>query len=128
MNILLDTHTLLFFLEDSPRLPTKIAAMIEDPGTRSHVSLASLWEIAIKTSLGKLRFDHADRDDLPELLTAQGFHLLRMDWPALRHASFLPQHHRDPFDRLLVAECHLRQMPILSCDGNLDAYGIRRLW
>jgi len=125
---LLDTNVLLFFLEDSPRLPKALARMIEDPNTRSHVSLASLWEIAIKNSLGKLNVDYANRVDLPELLTSMGFHMITPDWNAMRKAAYLPMYHRDPFDRLLVAECQNRDFSILSCDGQLDAYGIKRVW
>lgn len=125
---LLDTNVLLFFLEDSPRLPGKLAQMIENPSTRSHVSLTSLWEIAIKASIGKLKVDYANREDLPEMLESMGFHLMTPGWAAMRTAAFLPLYHRDPFDRLLVAECQLRDIPILSCDSQLDAYGIQRIW
>lgn len=125
---LLDTNVLLFFLEDSQRLPDQLAQMIENPGTRSYISLVSLWEIAIKASLGKLQVDYADREDLPELLQSMGFYLITPDWESMRKAAYLPFHHRDPFDRLLVAECQIRNYPILSCDAKLDAYGIRRMW
>lgn len=71
---LLDTNVLLFFLEDSPRLPEQLAQMIENPATRSYISLASLWTIAIKTSLVKLQVDYTNRADLPELLQSMGIH------------------------------------------------------
>ena len=127
-NHLLDTNVLLFFLEDSPHLPNALAQLIEDSSTRSYVSLASLWEITIKASLGKLHVDYANREDLPDLLVKSGFHMLAPDWNAMRTAAFLPMYHRDPFDRLLVAECQLRDLPILSCDRQLDSYGIDRIW
>lgn len=125
---LLDTNVLLFFLEDSPRLPKALAEIIEDSNTRSHVSLVSLWEIAIKHSLGKLQVDYANRSDLPELLTSMGFHMITLDWKAMHKAAYLPMYHRDPFDRLLIAECQNRDIPILSCDSQLDAYGVTRVW
>lgn len=128
MDHLVDTCALLFFLEDDPRLPRKAAERIEDPATKSFVSLVSLWEIAIKVSLGKLRFDHADRTDLPELLTANGFQLLSPSWEVFRKASFLPAFHRDPFDRVILAECQLRGLPVISSDGKFDAYQVTRLW
>lgn len=128
MDHLVDTCALLLFLEDDPRLPAAAVARIEDPSSRSYVSLISLWEIAIKVSLGKLRFDHADRPDLPELLTANGFHLLSPGWDVLRKASFLPAFHRDPFDRVILAECQLRGLPVISSDGKFDAYQVTRLW
>ena len=128
MDHLVDTCTLIFFLEDSPRLPDGVARRIEDPASRSLVSLASLWEIAIKASLGKLQVDWGDRSDLPEVLSKIGFEMISPGWQAMRRAAFLPQHHRDPFDRLLVAESQLRGLPVLSCDPKLDDYGITRVW
>lgn len=128
MDHLVDTCALIFFLEDHPRLPDASYRRIEDPESRSLVSLASLWEIAIKHSLGKLHVDYAHRLDLPALLTSNGFEILTPGWEAMRRAAVLPQYHRDPFDRLLIAECQLRGLPIVSCDPKLDAYGISRLW
>ena len=128
MDHLVDTCALIFFLEDHPRLPANVAALIESGASRSFVSLASLWEIAIKSGLGKLQVTYADRPDLPELLAKNGFEMITPAWETMRRGAFLPQFHRDPFDRLLVAECQLRGLPILSSDPKLDAYGITRLW
>ncbi|MES2996923.1 MAG: type II toxin-antitoxin system VapC family toxin [Verrucomicrobiota bacterium] len=128
MDHLLDTCALIFFLEDHPRLPEASARRIEDASSRSFVSLASLWEIAIKTAIGKLRVDYANRPDLPDLLIGNGFEVIPPSWETMRRAAFLPQHHRDPFDRLLIAESQLRGLPVISCDDKLDAYGITRLW
>ena len=128
MDYLLDTCALIFFLEGSPKLPGGAAERIEARGSRSFVSLASLWEIAIKAALGKLAVDYANRSDLPDLLAKNGFELINPGWEAMRRAAFLPLFHRDPFDRLLVAECQLRGLTILSPDGKLDAYGVTRLW
>lgn len=127
MDQLLDTNVLIFFLQDDPRLSRRLVRRIEDPSSVSHVSLASLWEISIKSGLGKLRVDYADRPDLPELLEHSGFRILPVNWPAIRRAGSLPLLHRDPFDRLLVAECQLRGWPLLSTDPQLDAYGIERI-
>ena len=128
MNYLLDTNALLFFLENSPRLPTPIASIIENPDSKNFISLASLWEIAIKASLGKLKVDYANRPDLPELLKQQGFHILPLSWESIRRAAYLPFHHRDPFDRLIIAESQLKNIPILSSDKKLDDYAITRIW
>ena len=124
---IVDTSMLLFFLQNHSRLPRRAARLIEDASRRSLVSMASLWEISIKASLGKLAFDPATDEDLPGLLRARGFHLLPIDWPAMRRAAALPWHHRDPFDRLLVAEAVLRRAPILSTDAKLDAYEVERI-
>lgn len=128
MDHLVDTCALLLFLENSPRLPEAAAARIENPKSRSYVSLVSLWEIAIKASIGKLRFEHAKRLDLPDLLNANGFEVITPNWQVLGRSSFLPYHHRDPFDRVLVSECQLRGLPVISSDAKLDAYQIIRLW
>ncbi len=128
MDYLLDTNALVFFLQDSPRLHTELAEMMERDEAVNYVSLASLWEISLKFSLGKLQVDYGDHPDLPGLLSSLGFEILPISWPAMRRASSLPRLHGDPFDRLLVAECQLRQLPIISADSKLDGYGIERLW
>ncbi len=128
MDLLLDTCALIFFLEDDPRLPPRVAKLVEDPANRCHVSLISLWEMSLKCQLGKLRCAYALRDDLPELLQRNGFHLLPVAWPSLRHSTRLPWLHRDPFDRILLAEALQRDLPIVSSDGIFESYGVRRLW
>ena len=126
MDHLVDTNILIFFLQDHPRLSDRLARWIEDRSMKSFVSLASLWEISIKAGLGKLSVSYANRPDLCDYLTASGFEILPISWPAIRRAGSLPLHHRDPFDRLLVAEAQLRHIPVLSTDQKLDAYGIDR--
>ena len=128
MDHLLDTNALIFFLEDSPRLSSKNAELIESPQSMSIISMASLWEITLKASLGKLQVSYADHTDLPKLLREHGFEIIEITWPAMKRSCELPRHHRDPFDRLLIAECQLRGVPIISADSQLDAYGIERLW
>lgn len=126
MDHLLDTNVLIHFLEDHPRLSRRMVGWIEDPASRSHVSLASLWEISIKAGLGKLDVSYADRPDLPDLLEKSGFILLPIHWQAIRRAGTLPFHHRDPFDRLIIAEAQLRGLPVLGFDAKFDAYGVQR--
>lgn len=126
MNHLLDTNALIFFLEDSPRLKSQFAGLIESPQNKSYVSIASLWEISLKASLGKLQVSYAGHADLPKLLSEQGFEILEISWPAIKRSNQLPRYHRDPFDRLLVAECLLRGLPIISTDSQLDNYGVER--
>ena len=124
---LVDTNVLLFFVQNDRRLPKRAASMIEDPSRRSFVSMASLWEISIKAGIGKLKFKHAEDPAFPENLMTFGFHILPIEWESIRRASMLPWHHRDPFDRLIVAEALVRSAPILSTDPKLDAYGIERI-
>ena len=104
-----------------------MAHLIEDTSRSSVVSMASLWEISIKTSLGKLKFLPADDHDLPALLCAEGFDVQPISWPVIRRASQFPWHHPDPFDRYIAAEALTRDAPVLSIDAKLDHYGVERV-
>jgi PIN domain nuclease of toxin-antitoxin system len=128
LNLLLDTHSLLWFLDDDPLLSPKAKGLIEDPANRKFVSMATCWEIAIKVGLKKLDLGESATTFLPRELTANQFDLLGIE---LRHATFvetLPHHHKDPFDRLLIAQAIIEPMAIVSVDVALDAYGVIRLW
>jgi PIN domain nuclease of toxin-antitoxin system len=122
---LLDTHTLLWALTGRERLSRAAQDAIGDPASRVVVSAATLWEIAIKRSIGKLR---APADIARRLTTTGRVELL----PVLpRHAEAvadLPWHHRDPFDRLLVAQALLEGLTIISSDRQLAAYGVEVVW
>ncbi len=128
MNLLLDTHVLLWFLSGDSSLSSTAKALIEDPNTNALVSVASCWEIAIKTGLGKLNLGEPARTFLPRELARNALTLLGIE---LRHATFvetLPHHHRDPFDRMLVSQSLIESIPIVSGDAALDPYGVQRLW
>lgn len=128
MNILLDTHAFLWFVDANPKLSAKAQSEIESPANRKWVSLASCWEIAIKVGLGKLKLSDSVGVFVPRELTANGFSLLPID---LKHAMFvsdLPLHHRDPFDRLLIAQCLVDELGFVSGDEAMDAYGVNRIW
>src|SRR5438105_1081265 len=102
--------------------------MIEDPANRKFVSVATCWEIAIKIGLGRLDLGEPATTLLPRELAANHFDLLDIE---LRHATFvetLPPHHRDPFDRLLIAQAIIEAIPIVGVDVAFDAYGVRHLW
>jgi len=90
--------------------------------------MASLWEMAIKLSIGKLGFGQSFESFVSEQLSGNGMELLGIALPHLAVVASLPFHHRDPFDRLLVAQAMHEQMPMISADPAFDAYGIRRLW
>ena len=123
----IDTDVLLFFVQGHSRLPKRVARLIEDTSRRSVVSMASLWEISIKTSLGKLKFPTADDHDLPALLCAEGFDVQPISWPVIRRASQFPWHHPDPFDRYIAAETQTRDAPVLSIDAKRDYFGIEQI-
>lgn len=128
MKLLLDTHSFLWFISGSPRLSVAARALIEDRLNQSVLSMASLWEMAIKLSWGKLELAGPFESLIPEQLRANGFGLLDIKIAHVAAVATLPLHHRDPFDRLLVAQATLEQMPIVSGDGSFDSYGVKRLW
>jgi PIN domain nuclease of toxin-antitoxin system len=128
MMLLLDTHTLLWFLRDDPQLSLKAKALIEDPTHRKLVSIASCWEIAIKAGLGKMNLSEPSRTLLERELPGNSLELLQI---SLEHATAvegLPQHHKDPFDRLLIAQAIVEGIPIVSVDAAFDPYPITRIW
>jgi PIN domain nuclease of toxin-antitoxin system len=128
VNLLLDTHAFLWFLDDDPQLSSKAKKLIEDAANRKFVSVATCWEIAIKVGLKKLDLGEPATTFLPRELAANHFDLAAIE---LRHATFvetLPPHHKDPFDRLLIAQAIIEGMPIVSADVAFDPYGVSRLW
>jgi PIN domain nuclease of toxin-antitoxin system len=128
MRLLLDTHTFLWFLEDSAQLSSMAKALIEDGGNDVYISIGSLWEMAIKISLGKLSVSQPFEIFIPEQLTANDMTLLPI---AVEHTVALitlPFHYRDPFGRLLIAQSLVTSMPIVGADTAFDAYGVQRLW
>lgn len=128
MKFLADTHAFLWFVTDSPRLSVKTKALLESPDSERWLSIVSLWEIAIKTSLGKLSLAKPFEQFIPEQLARNGFQVLGLTVEHAAKVAALPLHHRDPFDRMLVAQCLVENLPLLSSDEPLDAYGIQRLW
>jgi PIN domain nuclease of toxin-antitoxin system len=124
---LLDTNVLIFFLQDHPLLPERVAERIENPDLTSIVSMVSLWEISIKVGIGKLDFKPAEDPDFPEMLKANGFDVQPINWSTMLRTKELPNYHRNPFDRYLIAEALLQNIPILSTDSKLDQYGVWRI-
>lgn len=128
MTLLLDTHGFLWFCQGDPLLSVSAKALIENPANRKLVSVASCWEIAIKAGLGKLTLGEPSRTYLPNALARTGFDLLGISLAHATEVEGLPLHHRDPFDRLLIAQALIEVVPIVSGDGAFDAYGVQRLW
>jgi PIN domain nuclease of toxin-antitoxin system len=128
MRLLLDTHTFLWFINGSPQLSQTGRALIIDPSNESFISIASLWEIAIKVSLGKLQFDEPVERLIPQQIHANGFDMLDIAPSRIWGVAALPFRHRDPFDRMLVAQAIIEQIPIVSSDIAFDAYPVERLW
>ena len=128
MNFLLDTHTFLWFIDGNSSLSEHARVLIEDSQNTIYVSMASIWEMAIKVSLGKLQTSQPFELFLPSQLITNNFSVLDIAVShALRVAS-LPFHHRDPFDRLLIAQSLVENWPIIGTDSQFDAYGVTRIW
>ena len=119
MRILLDTHLLLWWLEASPSLSTPAKEMISDPENTIFVSAVSLWEIWLKQSLGKLRLPA----NFTERLAGESFESLPLTASQTRQVSSLPWCHRDPFDRMLIAQAQVEDLLLLTADVALTAYG-----
>ena len=128
MRLLLDTHTFLWFVLNDARLSANARSVTADPGNEVLLSPASYWEIAIKVSLGRYSVPGDFADFMDRQVADNKFTILPI---TTRHAAVvaaLPFHHRDPFDRLLVAQAMSEGVPLVSGDAALDAYPITRLW
>lgn len=128
MRLLLDSHALLWFCEGNASLSGPARAAIEDPANEKLVSHATAWEVAIKISLGKLKLAVAYDELFPGALLANGFHTLALEFRHFRELLTLPFHHRDPFDRLLIAQARADGLSLVSCDPHLRAYSVPLLW
>ena len=127
MRVLLDTHILLWVLGDPKRLSKATLAVLRDPEHEVQVSVASLWEIAIKVGVGKLRLPGPPGDWLPEALERTGIATLGISALHALAVAALPFHHRDPFDRLLVAQALLEGLTVVTRDRRFGLYGVALL-
>ncbi|WP_445634273.1 PIN domain-containing protein [Nostoc sp. DSM 114161] len=130
MNLLLDTHTFIWYVTDNSKLSNQVLELINDENNQILFSIASIWEIAIKQSIGKLSFNQPQPFEtfITEQLNLNNFSLLNIKLSHIAVVSTLPLHHRDPFDRLLIAQSIVESIPLLSADTIFDVYPIRRLW
>ena len=119
MKVLIDTHLLLLWLSAHPSLSQAASAMISDPETTVFISAVSLWEIWLKQSLGKLRIPA----DFEQRIAQESFESLPLTGSQAREVAALPWHHRDPFDRMLVAQARVEKLTLLTADDRLAAYG-----
>jgi PIN domain nuclease of toxin-antitoxin system len=125
---LLDSHSLLWYTLGVPQLSSTAKSVIVDPANEILISPASYWEIAIKVSIGKLILHQPYVDFIDACLNKYGFTILSVDPKHTARLIGLPFHHKDPFDRLLVAQALVESIPLISKDSVLDAYGITRFW
>jgi PIN domain nuclease of toxin-antitoxin system len=124
LKLLIDSHALLWHVLDDPRLGPVPTEAIEAADAEVLVSIASLWEIAIKSALGKLNVP----DDLPERVHALGFELLPITAEHAWHVRELPHHHGDPFDRVLIAQAQAESLSIVTADPAFADYDVTVIW
>ena len=127
VQVLLDTHAFLWWLGGNPRLSGAARRVIEDDANTIFVSAASAWEIATKHRIGKLPQAEAVALDVTGSIAGQGFEELAISVDDAERAGRLPGLHRDPFDRVLIAQALARDLAIVSVDQAFDGYGVRRL-
>lgn len=127
MNFLIDTHVFLWYIQASDQLSQNAAAILEDTNNKLYFSIASLWEIAIKLGLGKLKLDDPFHE-LEALLAKLSIDILPITFADTETYLSLPLHHRDPFDRILIAQAMNRSLSVITADPAFDAYAIDRVW
>jgi PIN domain nuclease of toxin-antitoxin system len=128
VRLLLDTHTLLWWLGNDPALPGSARRTIARHGNSVLVSAASAWEIAIKFNSGKLPNASDLLADFNGYMNRERFEVLSISSTHAVQAGLLPGPHRDPFDRMLIAQAQVENVPIVSNDVAFDSYGVRRIW
>jgi PIN domain nuclease of toxin-antitoxin system len=127
VKLLLDTHALLWFATGDRRLSRAARAAMESADAELHISAASVWEMAIKASLGQLRVPGPVRGYISEKLQG-GYRVLPITWAEAAEVERLPWHHRDPFDRLLAAQALTQPCPLVTRDRVFRKYGVEVVW
>ncbi|KOR32404.1 twitching motility protein PilT [Achromatium sp. WMS3] len=128
MELLLDTHALLWWLDGDERLSFKARSLIADETNRVWVSAASAWEIATKVRIGKLPGAKEVAERFIEVMTEQKFALLSISAQHAQTAGLFTWKHRDPFDRILIAQSQIEKIPLVSNETLFDKFGIQRIW
>ena len=126
MNLLIDTHAFLWYIQANSKLDPKAADVLEDPSQSLYFSIASLWEISIKMGLGKLKLDNSFHE-LEALLSRLSIEILSITFADTDTYLSLSLHHRDPFDRMLITQAMNRSLSIITADYAFDAYSIDRV-
>lgn len=128
MKILLDSHTLIWFSQNSPKLSQKAINLLEDSRNQLFLSLVSIWEMQIKTQLGKLKLDVSLPEVIDDQIKLNNLRLLPLQLSNIWQLETLPHYQKDPFDRLLIAQAIRENLPILSVDDVFDRYPVQHLW
>lgn len=128
MRLLIDSHALIWYVDQHQQLSSTSHAAISDPSNELLLSAGSIWEIAIKIGIGKLVLTQPYSLWMSRALTDLGVTVLPITVEYADVQASLPKHHSDPFDRLMVAQAIVEKIPIVSADAMMDAYGITRVW
>ncbi|MCY2968610.1 MAG: type II toxin-antitoxin system VapC family toxin [Planctomycetota bacterium] len=128
MRVLLDSHILIWALDDPSKLSVTAIRTLQDPANEMVISAGTMWELSIKIALGKLTLSLPFREFLNKAIAALGLVVLPITLDHADRQSGLPFHHRDPFDRLLAAQSLVEGITIISADAIFDQYGVKRTW
>lgn len=128
MRLLVDTHALIWYVDQDHLLSPTAYAAIADPANELWISAATVWEIAIKVGLGRLTLSQPYRVWVEKALLDLRATILPITLEYADVQATLPLHHRDPFDRMLIAQAKVDGFSVVSADGQLDAYGVSRIW
>jgi PIN domain nuclease of toxin-antitoxin system len=124
---LLDTHTFLWWIQGNSSLSDRAQEILSDDNNQLYLSVASLWEVTIKLNIGKLKIPHTI-DELYNLLDLFNVELINISQSDLEQYLTLPLHHRDPFDRILIAQAIERSLILVSADRSFGSYSVQQLW
>lgn len=128
MRVLIDTHVFIWWTSDVKKLSSRVHDLLLDPSTEAVLSMVSIWEMQIKLSLGKLQFRTTLSELVDDEINRNRIELLPLSLSHIYALSNLPNHYRDPFDRILIAQSMEENLQILSIDEKFVAYGVKRLW
>ena len=128
MKALLDTHVFLWWITDAPQLPHAVRELIADGGNELYLSAASCWEIAIKARLGKIELPARPDAYITDQMSKNAVQGLPIELSHAFQVFHLPLHHRDPFDRMIIAQSQMEKIPIITSDPLISKYRVRTVW
>lgn len=128
MKYLIDTHTLLWIVTNDPKLSAKAKDLYLDSENEIFISMASIWELSIKSSLGKISLEQPLDEFVDEHVKGNDIRILKIELPHVLRIENLPFYHRDPFDRLIISQSIEDNIPIIGSDKTFDSYPIKRIW
>ena len=128
MKLLVDTHTLLWSVDEPAKISVPAMAVLQYPNNDRYVSAATIWELAIKVGLGKLTLSKPYRPWIEEAIYDLAMEILPVTIEYADFQATLPPHHKDPFDRMMISQSLVESIPIVTIDAVFDSYGVKRIW